>query len=219
MGKTRKENELFHPIYQIELRQIEVKGLNARHYFWVLKKNLPGGGSRVLSQLHGGPMDPKTGEMKSFSLGGDQLKFFEIKGQKRFYNQSRKLPFAIAIQDHKENVMARWAEGVRAGNLVNKTRNFYDPWGTNSNTVANTVGRWMGYEVQRISDTRTDAAQPYVPGIDGDLTAGLTGQKVRRSPFIDNREPVGWSSLIRDKDGNQPEPNPFRDPFRTDIPF
>jgi len=204
--------------YKIELRQIEVRGLNARHYFWVLKKREPNGKFSVVRELHGGPADRKTGLMKSFSLGGDRLKFFNYKGDK-FHKESHKLPFAIAIEGSKEKVMARWAEGIRAGGLVNKTSTKYNPLGTNSNTVANTLGRWMGYEVQRISDTRTDAAQPFVPGIQGDLTVGLGGQMMQRSPFITNRTSVGLNSLVRDADGNEPDPAPFRDPFRDDIPF
>jgi hypothetical protein len=30
---------------------------------------------------------------------------------------------------------------------------------------------------------------------------------------------VGWDAKIEDRFGNQPEPNPFADPYRIDIPF
>lgn len=206
---------MFQKTYRIELRQAEVKGLNARHYFWVLKEVLGRGRSRVLGELHGRPVNRKTGKIMSFSLGGDKLGFVPRDGED-FYDQSLKLPFAKAIQGRKEDIERRWAEGVRAGKLVNKTNTNYDPLGTNSNTVANTVGRAMGFEVQRISDTRTDAAQPFVPGIAGDLVAGLGGPQ---SPFRENIKPVGWNSKVEDRFGNEPDPAPFRDPFRDDIPF
>lgn len=206
---------MFHPIYTIELRQNEVTGLNARHYFWALKKNLPGGGNRVLGELHGRPADWKTGKPKSFSLGGDQLRFYKRIGEGT-YDSSLKLPFAIAIQDHKENVLARWNEGIRAGKLANKTRTFYDPTYTNSNAVATTVGRAMGFEMRRIIDPRVDAPNPFVPGIGIDL---LVGQDGRQSPFMDNRTSVGWDAKIEDRFGNEPDPGPFRDNFREDIPF
>ena len=108
------------PAYKIELRQIEVKGLNARHYFWVLKKRQPDGKFSVVSELHGGAENPKTGEMKSFSVGGDRLKYFNFPGD-NFHKNSHKLPFAIAVQGSKENVMARWNQGVQAGKIVNKS--------------------------------------------------------------------------------------------------
>ena len=209
---------MFHPIYQIELRQIEVQGLNARHYFWVLKKHLPGGGTRVLGELHGGPADPKTGKMKSFSLGGDPLKFFEFKGR-RFYNQSLKLPFAIADIDIKENILRRWGQGIRAGGLVNKAGKQYSLLKTNSNAVAEKLGEWMGFKVQRIVDPRVDAPQPFVPGLTTDLFAGSAGRGVRLSPYLDDRKPVGFLGIIRDSFGNEPDPNPFRDDFRDNLPF
>jgi len=115
--------------------------------------------------------------------------------------------------------MARWAQGIQAGNLVNKSSTKCSLWDTNSNAVANSLGNWMGFDVQRISDTRTDAAQPFIPGIGTNLLGGPAASGTQQSPFIENRESVGLNSLVRDEDGNEPEPAPFRDPFRTDIPF
>jgi len=82
--------------YKIELRQIEVSGLNARHYFWVLKKRQPDGKFSVVSELHGGAENPKTGEMKSFSVGGDRLKYFKYPGDnfhKKATNSPSPLPY------------------------------------------------------------------------------------------------------------------------------
>ena len=112
--------------------------------------------------------------------------------------------------------MQRWAEGIRAGNLLNKTRTEYDPLGTNSNSVTYSLGRAKGFEAKRIFDPRIDAPNPFVPGITIDLLAGHAGQ---RSPFLNFRESVGWDAKIEDRFGNEPELNPFRDDFRADIPF
>ncbi len=191
-----------------------MRGLNGRHYFWVLKKVLGRGRSKVLGELHGRPADWYTGEPRSFSLGGDKLDFYEQKGE-RSYEDSLKLPFAKAIEGPKEDVLRRRAEGIRAGRLANKTRTEYDPQSTNSNTVANTVGRAMGFEVQRITDPRVDAPNPYVPGINIDLLAGHEG---RRNPFMGKRKSMGWDAKFEDRFGNEPDPGPFRDPFRSNIP-
>ena len=64
--------------------------------------------------------------------------------------------------------------------------------------MANSLGKWMGYEVQRISDTRTDAAQPFIPGIGTNLLDGAAAPGTQQSPFIENRTPVGLDRLIRD---------------------
>lgn len=103
---------MFQETYRIELRQIDVKPLNGRHYFWVLKKVIGRGRSRVLGELHGQAADWKTGRPKSSSFSGDQLKFYDVPGENR-YEDSLKLPFAIADIDHKEHILRRWGEGIR----------------------------------------------------------------------------------------------------------
>jgi hypothetical protein len=73
--------------YRIELRQIEVKGLNARHYFWVKTrvdldptKKDPKDREKitVLGELHGFPRDPETGQFRGFSMGGDRLEVYQL---------------------------------------------------------------------------------------------------------------------------------------------
>ncbi len=101
---------------------------------------------------------------------------------------------------------------------MNKTGKKYSLWGTNSNAVAKKLGEWMGFKVQRIVDPRVDAPQPFVPGLTTDIFAGSAGQGVRQSPFLEDRKPVGLLGIIRDRFGNELDPGPFRDNFRTDIP-
>jgi len=117
--------------YRIELRQIEVKGLNARHYFWVKTKVEPhetGEDSSneekvtVLGELHGFPYDREMDQYCGFSMGGDELQMPDRRYRVSAYNESLRLPRAIAFEGTKAEVDARWNAGHAMGVYVNKTR-------------------------------------------------------------------------------------------------
>ena len=169
--------------YRIELRQIEVKGLNARHYFWVKtqveidpSKKDPKDREKitVLGKLHGFPRDPETSEVRGFSMGGDNLGLVVSFGPGDF-KESQKLPRVIAIESKdKSKIDARWNAGHAMGDYVNKTRTEYNPLGDNSNAMATTIGKAMGFRPRKVLDPRVggEAVQPFTPGLGRDLSPG-----------------------------------------------
>jgi len=214
--------------YRVELRQIEVKGLNARHYFWVKTRvtkdpTNPDKSKReiitVLGELHGFPKDPETGQFRGFSMGGDRLEMLDRPGPGDF-EQSKRLPRVIAFQGTKSEVDERWNAGRAAGKLVKKTRTEFNPLGDNSNAMATTVGKAMGFRPRKILDARVggEAVQPFTPGLGRDLTAGR--RDAPRSTFSAAPKDVGgFGQLDRRIDGAERTLDPFADPFRTDTPF
>lgn len=200
-----------HNVLQIQLRQMDVGGANARHYFWVLAKMLPNNKFRVLQELHGFPADWKTGRRKSISLGGDQLKAFRYK-KPEFYNQSRKLPYEIAKTGIDEEILPIWNMALGGGDLVNRRKFSYSPFKENSNALAALGGLMMDLKVQRIGDPRNNPVHATVPGLSTKLFPGFETLK-QHSGIL---KPLGGVGFM-DEDGN--EPDSFSDPFREDIPF
>lgn len=215
--------------YRIELRQIDVKGLNARHYFWVktrVERDETGEDSfkqeraTVLGELHGFPFDREMGNFRGFSMGGDELR---MPGPEDpavgAYKQSLHLPRVIAFEGTQAEVEARWNAGRAMGNYVNKTRTEYNPLGTNSNAMATTIGKAMGFRPRKILDPRVggEAVQPFTPGLGRDLSAGR--QDAPRSAFGAPKDVGGYGRLDRDEEGRERTLDPFADPFRTDTPF
>jgi hypothetical protein len=117
--------------YKIELRQFEVGPTNARHYFWVLKDET----GKVIGEMHGQPADWKTGERLAFSMGGDRLTFVR-RTEAREYNKSTNPPYVIAFHGPAEDALARWREGRRRGDVLNRAKVEYNPLDQNSNSVA-----------------------------------------------------------------------------------
>jgi hypothetical protein len=136
--------------YRIELRQIDVKVLNARHYFWVMTRVDKDGKVTVLGELHGFPRDPETDEVRGFSMGGDNLGLVDPSGP-RDYEASKRLPHVVAIEGSEEKITALWDVGRAAGEFVNKTRTEYDPLSDNSNAMATTIGKAMGLRPRKIT--------------------------------------------------------------------
>jgi len=213
--------------YRIELRQIEVKGLNARHYFWVKVRvdknetNEDKSGEKkvtVLGELHGYPKDPETGQFRGFSMGGDRLEVLHRTGAGDF-KQSQALPRVIAFQGTKSEVDERWNAGRAAGEFVNKTRTEYNPLGNNSNAMATTVSKAMGFRPRKIFDPRVggEAVQPFTPGLGRDLTVGC--QDAPRSAFSATPKDVGGFGQLDRIEGKEQTLDPFADPFRTDTSF
>lgn len=201
--------------YSIELRQIDVKGLNARHYFWVLKD--PDG--NVIEEFHGQPVNPKTGRPKSFSLGGDRLGFYQYKGGRGFHQQSKSLPFMTAARGSREEMLRRWEAGRQMGGFMNKTGTKYDPLGDNSNAMATTVGRVMGFDPGKVLDPRPQAGeiQSFTPGLGRDF--GPRHPDAPWSPFqTEVKEVKGFGKISPRRDGTPRELSPLADPFRDDIP-
>ena len=215
--------------YRIELRQIDVKGLNARHYFWV-KTRVDIDPSKkdpkeretitVLGELHGFPKDPETGQFRGFSMGGDRLEALHRTVPVDF-KESQALPRIIAIESKdKSKIDARWNAGRAMGNDVNKTRIEYNPLGANSNAMATTIGKAMGFRPRKIFDPRVggEAVQPFTPGLGRDLSVGRPDAP--RSAFSGAPKDVGgYGRLDRDEAGRERTLDPFADPFRTDTPY
>jgi len=157
--------------YRIELRQRDVTGLNARHYFWVKKRVLPDGTTEYLEEMHGFPTDRRTGKPLSSSIGGDPLKFHHRNRQSHHYKKSISLPYVVAFEGDKEDVDWRWNAGVEMGNFMNKTRTEYTPLRDNSNAMATTLGAAMGLRPHKVLDKRVggEAVQPLAPGLGNDL--------------------------------------------------
>ena len=215
--------------YRIELRQIDVKGLNARHYFWVktrvdidpTKKDPKGRETTtVLGELHGFPYDREMGDFRTFSMGGDQLRMQKFSGQNGYYANSRRLPHVVAFEGTKAQVDARWNAGVEMDNYLNKTRTEYNPLDDNSNALNTTTGKAMGLRPRKILDPRVggEAVQPFTPGLGRDVSAGR--RDAPRSAFSAAPKDVGgYGRLDRDEGGRERTLDPFADPFRTDTPF
>jgi hypothetical protein len=205
--------------YRIELRQRELVGLNARHYFWVKKRVLPSGETKYLEEMHGFAADRKTGKPLPFSLGGDPLRFYKWKRRSDHYKQSLGLPYVVALEDTKEEIDWRWKAGVEMGDFVNKTRTEYTPLRDNSNAMATTVGAAMGLQPNKVLDPQVggEAVQPFAPGLGNDL--GLFHDK---APWGDQRllnKNVGGFGQLDRIDGEEQTLDPFADPFRDDIPL
>jgi hypothetical protein len=214
--------------YRIELRQIEVKGLNARHYFWVKTKVEPhetGEDSSneekvtVLGELHGFPYDREMDQYRGFSMGGDELQMPDRRYRVSAYNESLRLPRAIAFEGTKAEVDARWNAGHAMGEYVNKTRTEYNPLGDNSNAMATTIGKAMGFRPRKVLDPRVggEAVQPFTPGLGRDLSAGR--RDAPRSSFSGAPKDVGGYGQLDRIEGKEQTLDPFADPFRTDTPL
>lgn len=215
--------------YRIELRQIEVKALNARHYFWVktrvdidpTKKDRKDREKiTVLGEMHGFPVDPETGEVRGFSMGGDNLGLVDPTGPSMHFEPSQRLPHVVAVEkSSREEIDARWDVGRAAGEFVNKTRTKYNPLSDNSNAMATTVGRAMGLRPRKILDPRVggEAVQPFTPGLGRDLAAGR--RDAPRSAFTGAPKDVGGFGQLDRIEGKEQTLDPFVDPFRTDTPF
>jgi hypothetical protein len=214
--------------YRIELRQIEVKGLNARHYFWVKTKVEPhetGEDSSneekvtVLGELHGFPYDREMDQYRGFSMGGDELQMPDRRYRVSAYNESLRLPRAIAFEGTKAEVDARWNAGHAMGEYVNKTRTEYNPLGNNSNAMATTIGKAMGFRPRKVLDPRVggEAVQPFTPGLGRDLSAGR--RDAPRSSFSGAPKDVGGYGQLDRIEGKEQILDPFADPFRTDTPL
>jgi hypothetical protein len=214
--------------YRIELRQIEVKGLNARHYFWVKTKVEPhetGEDSSneekvtVLGELHGFPYDREMDQYRGFSMGGDELQMPDRRYRVSAYNESLRLPRAIAFEGTKAEVDARWNAGHAMGEYVNKTRTEYNPLGDNSNAMATTIGKAMGFRPRKVLDPRVggEAVQPFTPGLGCDLSAGR--RDAPRSSFSGAPKDVGGYGQLDRIEGKEQTLDPFADPFRTDTPL
>jgi hypothetical protein len=183
--------------YTIELRQFEVPGANARHYFWVLKDEA----NKVVGEMHGHPADWKTGKQLGLSLGGDRLKFFRHR-EPREYSKSAKLPYVIAYFGPAEEALARWRQGVRRGEVINRDKISYYPASRNSNTANQYIGRAMGFRVAPIIDPRPDVqgASPMPVALGSDLGEHVSYTPM--SPYEDTLEEVGGYGI---KPGNAPE--------------
>ena len=113
--------------YRIELRQIEVKGLNALHYFWVKTRvtkdpTNPDKSKReiitVLGEIHGFPHDREMGRFRTFSMGGDDLRMKNKDGPTEHFGPSQRLPRVVAIEkSNREEIDKRWNAGLTRGSL------------------------------------------------------------------------------------------------------
>ena len=183
--------------YKIELRQFEVGPTNARHYFWVLKDET----GKVIGEMHGHPADWKTGKRLGFSVGGDRLTFVPS-NKAEYYERSANLPYIIAFHGPAEDARARWEEGLRRGRVLNRAKVEYNPLEQNSNSVAQWIGRGMGFRATPIIDPRPDDPNvgPTVPALSVDLLdKGVVYTPM--SPYEDRLEEVGGYGL---KPGDEP---------------
>ena len=205
--------------YRIELRQRDVTGLNARHYFWVKKIVLPSGRSIYLEEMHGFARDPETGKPLPFSVGGDPLGFFIAIRPSRHYRQSLTLPHAIALEGSRESIETHWDAGRHMGEFVHSKRLNYFPLGNNSNAMATTIGNAMGLRPHKILDPRMggEAVQPFTPGLGRDLSKGHADAPWQPTP--DLITDVGGFGQLDRIDGAAQMLDPFADPFRDDIPL
>jgi hypothetical protein len=183
--------------YKIELRQFEVGPTNARHYFWVLKDET----GRVIGEMHGHPADWKTGERLRASTTRDRLKFFDYPGA-RDYSKSAKLPYVIAFNGPAEDALERWQQGLRRGEVLNRAKVKYHFLKQNSNSVAQWIGRGLGFRATPIIDPRpvNPNAGPTAPALMVDLlNKGVVYTPM--SPYEDRLEEVGGYGL---KPGDEP---------------
>jgi hypothetical protein len=90
---------------------------------------------KVIGEMHGQPADWKTGERLAFSMGGDRLTFVR-RTEAREYNKSTNPPYVIAFHGPAEDALARWREGRRRGDVLNRAKVEYNPLDQNSNSVA-----------------------------------------------------------------------------------
>jgi hypothetical protein len=105
------------------------------------------------------------------------------------------------------------------GEYVNKTRTDYDPLGDNSNAMATTIGKAMGFRPRKVLDPRVggEAVQPFTPGLGRDLSAGR--RDAPRSSFSGAPKDVGGYGQLDRIEGREQTLDPFADPFRTGTPI
>jgi len=152
-------------------------------------------------------------------MGGDELQMPDRRYRVSAYNESLRLPRAIAFEGTKAEVDARWNAGHAMGEYVNKTRTEYNPLGNNSNAMATTIGKAMGFRPRKVLDPRVggEAVQPFTPGLGRDLSAGR--RDAPHSSFSGAPKDVGGYGQLDRIEGREQTLDPFADPFRINAPF
>lgn len=143
----------------IELHAKSAFGAGA-HYYWVMRDLKTG---RILKEMHGWPMDPKTGRPgggASTAFGGSRLGFFQG-SVKRDAN-----PHIVVDAGSRSDMNARWAEGEKIGKFLDQQNIPYPimGMGTNSNSFTRTIGNAMGYDVHTIIDPKSGETMGIAPG-------------------------------------------------------
>ncbi len=146
--------------YRIEFRSSNIganpapgsaTGLGFAHNFLALVE-ITSGKSRVVAELHGFPVDPKTGEPR-FGLEGMTsglplgLAEQKLPGGTNYYAESLRHPSFILFEGSKAEAEARFEKARDTGKWITAQKFAYNPVGRNSNAFANTIARAMGYDV------------------------------------------------------------------------
>lgn len=146
--------------YRIEFRSRNIAaepgstpapGLGFAHNFLVLVELVPGKEPRVISELHGFPVD-KQGRQQFGAAGmmsGNRLGLVEMNfpNGTDYYAESLDHPSFILFEGGKVEAEARFAKARETGKWITDQKFTYNPVGRNSNALANTIARAMGYDV------------------------------------------------------------------------
>jgi hypothetical protein len=189
------------PTYRIEFRSHNIAagsgpgsapGIGFAHNFLVLVEVGAGNEPRVLGELHGFPLNPKT-RAPQFGVGGmtsgGPLGLVERNFPKgtTYYAESLSQPSYILFQGHKAEAVARFEKARQAGKWITAQNFQYSPVGRNSNAFANTIARVAGYDVTGQPIDRATGRHIEAPSRGMDLREGRRGAPV---PFTDRPERV-----------------------------
>ena len=194
-------------LFSIELHRFFIPGTGRDHYFWV-KRNLLT--DQFVVEAHGLPWDKKHGRWEYapvsaiFGLSkAYQLKFKEIYKPEEFYSNSSGTSLAFIYVGTEEEVNERWNSAVKMAEFLNTKNIDYvlaslNPAGlpaSNSNAMAFTFGRAMGFEPFRLRDPESGLVLP-APGWGRDFHLEYDDAPV--SPYRDPGRP--------NQDRNKPIP-------------
>jgi hypothetical protein len=181
--------------YRIEFRSSNIganpargsaTGLGFAHNFLVLVE-ITSGKRRVVAELHGFPVDPKTGKPR-FGLvsmtSGLPLGLAEHKWADgtNYYAESLRHPSFILFEGSKAEAEARFESARDTARWITAQKFTYNPVGRNSNAFANTIARAMGYDVTSQPIDRKTGRHIDAPSRGMDLREGRSDAP---KPFTD----------------------------------
>ena len=158
----------------IELRSFDIKFLNQKigvHQFLVLKDS-----ETVIDQAHGFATNKETSTPQSFSISGDC--YIKSYVYSKVSNESYKMNLYTDNQESRilfkdNSVLERWSCIVNASEAINHKPSIeYNFAKTNSNSVAYTLCKIIGYEITQNNDDNSLSSLVGIPsniGIGYDL--------------------------------------------------
>jgi hypothetical protein len=149
--------------YRIEFRSYHIGtteqrrfGIGFAHNFIAIVEISDGGRERVIEQFHGMSVDRETGKVLPIDIGTGRLEVVRAaRVDPILYTNSLEQPAFILFEGDGREAKARIDRALAMEAWINGQDFTYRPLGRNSNAVAHTLARAMGYRV---------TGQPLNPG-------------------------------------------------------